>query len=60
MFIYENLSKVLSFSGHITNVVSKDVKLLEILQPDYGFRLNGNKTFYKNSFEKIDTSNSNE
>ena len=56
-FIYENLSKILSFSGLITDVLSKDIKLLEVIQPEYAVRLNGNISFYKNIFEKINFSN---
>ena len=52
-FIYENLSKILSFSGLITDVLSKDIRLLEVIQPEYAVRLNGNISFYKNIFEKI-------
>ena len=51
-FIYENLSKILSFSGLITDILSKDIKLLEVIQPEYAVRLNGNISFYKNIFEK--------
>ena len=47
------MSEILSFSGHITNLLSKDEKLLEVLDPYYSFRLNGNITIYKNTFEKI-------
>ncbi len=53
-FIYENLTKILSFSGFITDILSKDIKLLEVIQPEYAVRLNGNISFYKNIFEKID------
>ncbi len=53
-FIYGNLSKILSFSGLLTDILSKDIKLLEVIQPEYAVRLNGNISFYKNFFEKID------
>ncbi len=53
-FIYENLSKILSFSGLLTDIISRDIKLLEVIQPEYAVRLNGNISFYKNFFEKID------
>ena len=56
-FVYENLSKVLSFSGLLTDILSKDIKLLEVIQPEYAVRLNGNISFYKNFFEKIDCDN---
>ena len=55
-FIYENLSKVFLFSGYLTNILAKDEKLLDILQPEYAMRLNGNITFYKNSFDKLNIS----
>ena len=53
-FIYANLSKILLFSGLLTDILSKDIKLLEVIQPEYAVRLNGNISFYKNFFEKID------
>ena len=52
-FVYKKLSEVLSFSGHITNILVKDEKLLEILDPYYNLRLNGNIKIYKNEFDKI-------
>ena len=52
-FVYNTLSEILSFSGHITNLLSKDDKLLEVLDPYYSLRLSGNITYYKNEFEKI-------
>ncbi|MGA0411299.1 MAG: hypothetical protein ACO3NN_00750 [Candidatus Puniceispirillales bacterium] len=54
-FVYENLSKVFLFSGYLTNILTKDVKLLDVLQPEYAMRLNGNITFYKNSFDKVNS-----
>ena len=56
-FIYANLSKILLFSGLLTDILSKDIKLLEVIQPEYAVRLNGNISFYKNFFEKIDFEN---
>ena len=56
-FIYKNLSKILSFSGLLTDILSRDIKLLEVIQPEYAVRLNGNISFYKNFFEKIDFNN---
>jgi len=56
-FVYENLSKVLSFSGILTDILSRDMKLLEVIQPEYAIRLNGNISYYKNSFEKLDLQN---
>ena len=44
------------FSGYLTNILAKDEKLLDILQPEYAMRLNGNITFYKNSFDKLNIS----
>ena len=55
-FIYENLSRVFLFSGYLTNILAKDEKLLDILQPEYAMRLNGNITFYKNSFDRLNVS----
>ena len=43
----------MSFSGHITNILVKDEKLLEILDPYYNIKLNGNIKIYKNAFDKI-------
>ena len=51
--VYKNLSKVFLFSGYVTNLVKEDVKILEILQPEYAIRLNGNITYYKNILDKI-------
>ena len=56
-FVYENLSKVLLFSGILTDILSRDIKLLEVIQPEYAIRLNGNISYYKNSFEKLDLQN---
>jgi glutamate-ammonia-ligase adenylyltransferase len=44
------------FSGYLTNILAKDEKLLDILQPEYAMRLNGNITFYKNSFDRLNVS----
>ena len=33
------------------------MKLLEVIQPEYAIRLNGNISYYKNSFEKLDLQN---
>ena len=52
-FIYKKLSEILSFSGHITNMLAKDDTLLEILDPYYAIRLKGNITIYKNELNKI-------
>lgn len=53
-YLFHNLSEILSFSGYLTNFISKDIKLLDILDPNYAIRLNENITFYKTSFDKID------
>tara|TARA_B110000438_G_C15790630_1_gene640513 strand:+ start:413 stop:1936 length:1524 start_codon:yes stop_codon:yes gene_type:complete len=53
-FAFHNLSKILSFSGYLINFISEDVKLLDILDPNFASRLNGNITFYKIVFDKID------
>ena len=52
-FVYKNLAKVFLFSGYVTNLVTENVKILDILQPDYAVRLNGNISFYKIMFDKI-------
>ena len=52
-FTHKNLAKVLLFSGFVTNILSSDQKLLEVIQPEYAIRLNGNISYYKNLFEKI-------
>ena len=56
-FTYKNLSRVLLFSGFITNILSRDQKLLEVIQPEYAIRLNGNISYYRNSFEKFNFNN---
>ena len=55
--VYSNLVKVFLFSGYVTSLVKEDVKTLEILQPDYAIRLNGNITYYKNYLDKISINN---
>ena len=59
-FVYQNLAKVLLFSGYVTNILTQDKKILDILQPEYAMRLNGNISFYKNTFSKIDIHKLNE
>ncbi len=59
-FIYNKLSEILTFSGYITNLLTKDEKLFEILDPYYAIRLNGNITIYKNELNKIEYSYENE
>ena len=53
-FVYQNLAKVFLFSGYVTNILTQDKKILDVLQPEYAMRLNGNISFYKNAFDKID------
>ncbi|MDC3116153.1 hypothetical protein OA529_00555 [Alphaproteobacteria bacterium] len=55
--VYNNLVKVFLFSGYVTSLVKDDVKALEILQPDFAIRLNGNITYYKNYLDKININN---
>ena len=37
--------------------INQDKKILDVLQPEYALRLNGNISFYKNIFDKIDKVN---
>ncbi len=53
-FIYENLSRILTYSGHVVNLLSKDKKLLETLDPYYALRLETNYSYYINHLNKID------
>ena len=53
-FVYRNLAKIFLFSGYVTNLVTENVKILDILQPEYAVRLNGNISFYKIMFHHID------
>ena len=59
-FVFQNLAKVFLFSGYVTNIIAQDKKILDVLQPEYALRLNGNISFYKNIFDKIDKVNLNE
>ena len=59
-FVYQNLAKVFLFSGYVTNILTQDKKILDVLQPEYAMRLNGNISFYKNAFDKIDLNHLNE
>ena len=52
--VYKNLSEVFLFSGYVANLVSDDFKILQVLQPEFAIRLNGNITYYKNVLDKID------
>jgi len=52
--VYKNLSEVFLFSGYVANLVSDDLKILQVLQPEFAIRLNGNITYYKNVLDKID------
>ncbi|MFL2819059.1 MAG: hypothetical protein ACJ0BR_05340 [Candidatus Puniceispirillales bacterium] len=52
--VYKNLSKVFLFSGYVSNLVSDDLKILQVLQPEFAIRLNGNISYYNNVLGKID------
>ncbi len=56
-YIHSNLCNVLEFSGHITNIISKDPYLLETLDPYFSLKLNENINVYNNAFDKIDYTN---
>jgi glutamine synthetase adenylyltransferase len=52
-FSHKKISDILTFSGHATNLLSKDVKLLEIIDPYYEIKLNKNINIYQKEFNKI-------
>ena len=52
-FSHKKMSEILTFSGHATNLLSKDIKLLEILDPYYDIKLNKNINIYQKEFNKI-------
>jgi len=52
-FSHNKISDILTFSGHATNLLSKDIKLLEILDPYYEIKLNKNINLYQKEFKKI-------
>ena len=52
-FSHKKISDILTFSGHATNLLSKDIKLLEILDPYYKIKLNKNINNYQKEFNKI-------
>ena len=52
-FSHKKISDILTFSGHATNLLSKDIKLLEILDPYYKIKLNKNINTYQKEFNKI-------
>ncbi len=52
-FSHKKISDILTFSGHATNLLSKDIKLLEILDPYYEIKLNKNINIYQKEFNKI-------
>ena len=52
-FSHEKISDILTFSGHATNLLSKDINLLEILDPYYRIKLNKNINIYQKEFNKI-------
>ena len=46
-FSHKKISDILTFSGHATNLLSKDINLLEILDPYYEIKLNKNINIYQ-------------
>ena len=52
-FSHKKISDILTFSGHATNLLSKDIRLLEILDPYYEIKLNKNINIYQKEFNKI-------
>ena len=52
-FSHEKISDILTFSGHATNLLSKDINLLEILDPYYRIKLTKNINIYQKEFNKI-------
>ena len=59
-FSHKKISDILTFSGHATNLLSKDIKLLEILDPYYEIRLNKNINIYQKEFNKISVNDNEE
>ena len=59
-FSHKKISDILTFSGHATNLLSKDIKLLEILDPYYKIKLNKNINNYQKEFNKISVNNDEE
>ena len=52
-FSHKKISNILTFSGHATNLLSKDINLLEILDPYYGIKLTKNINIYQKEFNKV-------
>ena len=52
-FSHNKISEILTFSGHATNLLSKDIKLLENLDPYFEIKLNKNINIYQKEFNKI-------
>ena len=52
-FSHKKITDILTFSGHATNLLSKDIRLLEILDPYYEIKLNKNINIYQKEFNKI-------
>ena len=52
-FSHKKISDILTFSGHATNLLSKDINLLEILDPYYRIKLTKNINIYQKEFNKI-------
>ena len=59
-FSHKKISDILTFSGHATNLLSKDIKLLEILDPYYKIKLNKNINIYQKEFNKISVNDNEE
>ena len=59
-FSHKKISDILTFSGHATNLLSKDIKLLEILDPYYEIKLNKNINIYQKEFNKISVNDNEE
>ncbi len=59
-FSHKKISDILTFSGHATNLLSKDIKLLEILDPYYKIKLNKNINIYQKEFNKINVNDNEE
>ena len=49
-FSHNKISDILTFSGHATNLLSKDIKLLEILDPYFEIKLNKNINIHGTMF----------
>ena len=52
-FSHSKIADILTFSGHATSLLSKDIDLLEILDPYYEIKLSKNVNIYQKEFSKI-------